>query len=222
MFCPLQEHSLDLISSNKFNFKDYKNCVFSHNLNEIFFHPFIYKTIFCPFTKEKNVKECSEDCFYSHDYYNDFRFLARYDKLDVMEIILFCVNKRLFGFNKKNSTEENFNNILKIFRAKNVDLYSIKEIINSIILDNKKITYEHLPSEFNPFTYKVFECPLGDKCKLDTFLCLNYHNLKERRRNPIKFKYGGKKCKNIFDRETNHWKNPNKCDEVNLYFKFFS
>ena len=66
-----------------------------------------------------------------------------------------------------------------------------------------------LPSEFHPSTYKTVECPLGTSCKLDTKLCLNYHNLLERRRDPIKYKYSAKHCEYTYS--NNKWTNTLNC-----------
>lgn len=45
-----------------------------------------------------------------------------------------------------------------------------------------------IPQEFDLNTYKVFKCPLGENCNVDYHLCLNYHDPKERRRDPILYK----------------------------------
>ena len=54
---------------------------------------------------------------------------------------------------------------------------------------------EILPTEFNVETYKMCKCPLGDLCKLEQKLCLNYHNDEDRRRHP--FLYSEKPCSNL-------------------------
>ena len=41
-----------------------------------------------------------------------------------------------------------------------------------------------LPEKFDLSTYKVFKCPLAESCYVDYHLCLNYHDEKERRRDP--------------------------------------
>jgi hypothetical protein len=47
-----------------------------------------------------------------------------------------------------------------------------------------EITNLRLPQSFKLSTYKVMKCPLGESCYVDYHYCYNYHNDKERRRNP--------------------------------------
>jgi hypothetical protein len=69
-----------------------------------------------------------------------------------------------------------------------------------------------LPLEFNLKTYKVNPCPLGQYCRLDRPLCLNYHDVSERRRCPFKFKYGPLSCNKVFI--DGRWGVPSNCPEV--------
>jgi hypothetical protein len=92
-------------------------------------------------------------------------------------------------------------------------IFTKLELFSSIPAKNSREHIEEispsLPSEFHLNTYKTVECPLGISCKLDTKLCLNYHDLLERRRDPTKNKYAAKHCEYTYS--NNKWKNPLNC-----------
>ena len=91
-------------------------------------------------------------------------------------------------------TEVDFDSA-EISNILNVLKYNNKESqINS--LKKQKEKKDFIPTEFNPFTYKRYKCPLGPVCKLDNKLCLNYHNEKDRRRNPDLYK--PELCSNLY------------------------
>jgi hypothetical protein len=73
---------------------------------------------------------------------------------------------------------------------------------------------QSLPSEFNPRTYKTMKCPLGKYCRLDSKLCLNFHDLSERRRDCSKFKYDWSNCKFIY--RAGKYIDPRHCPEGDL------
>ncbi len=70
------------------------------------------------------------------------------------------------------------------------------EIMNPFNSNDKR--NRALPMEFNPINYKTIECPLGDYCKLDGKLCLNYHSVNDRRRDYLRYSYKGMVCENVF------------------------
>ncbi len=77
---------------------------------------------------------------------------------------------------------------------------------------NLNISDHNLPSEFHPHSYKTKECPLGSSCKLDSKLCLNFHNIFERRRDPNKYVYSAKYCNMVYFE--NKWRSPLNCKNV--------
>jgi hypothetical protein len=71
------------------------------------------------------------------------------------------------------------------------DLIKLKRtILESKFFKNVIISHFEtmLPQEFDLNTYKVYKCPLGENCFVDYHLCLNYHDPRERRRDPIFYK----------------------------------
>lgn len=67
------------------------------------------------------------------------------------------------------------------------------EIFESI--DDTDDLYQVLPSEFNVVSYKTIRCPFENNCLVKhPVLCLNYHDWKDRRRNPKKSLYGNQPC----------------------------
>lgn len=79
--------------------------------------------------------------------------------------------------------------------------------------DNISIASNSLPSEFNPLTYKTIKCPLENLCKLDSKLCLNYHNDEEKRRKNIH--YSSQYCSDIYNKELNTWGSITNCPRGN-------
>lgn len=76
-----------------------------------------------------------------------------------------------------------------------------------------------LPEKFDLNTYKVIKCPMGESCFVDYHYCYNYHNDKERRRNPKFFQLFKKKyCPNIFS--DGKVGDPTKCDKGD-YCEYF-
>jgi len=218
--CPFH-NILNLNNLNEKNYKEYKICFFSHNTTELLYHPFLYKTIFCP-KINKTMNKCNEEfCHYAHDFGEDFRLLARVEKEEINRILIYCLNNQFFGFRFSHILTSNLNKIKSFVDTKSFNLTSAKEAIDNIInKENKEFKYEVLPSEFNPLTYKVFKCPFKKQCKLDPKLCLNYHDVYERRRNPRKFTCGKKTCANVYDKEKKKWRNPKNCPDVKNFINF--
>lgn len=83
---------------------------------------------------------------------------------------------------------------------------------------------QSLPSEFNPVTYKTMQCPLGKFCRLDSKLCLNFHDLCERRRDCTKFKYEWPNCKFIYRAgkyiDPRHCPEGDACNNSHTIFEF--
>ncbi len=214
MECPFH-NSITSDNFSEKNFKEFKICFFAHNINEIIYHPFIYKTILCPKVNKK-INNCTkENCFYAHDLKEDFRLLPLINRVEINEIIIYSLKNRLFGFNSSHFVCENLNKIKNFCKEKNFNVEHAKEILSDILnTDSKNTLYNIIPSEFNPLTYKLFKCPLESQCKLDVILCLNYHDDNDRRRNPEEFNYGKKLCKNLFDKERKILKNSKYCIDV--------
>ena len=213
--CPFH-NNLNRGNINQNNFTEFKICFFSHNLTEMLYHPFFYKTILCP-KVNKSLNNCTQkNCFYAHDFKEDFRLLPRLEKEEIKELIIQCIKSEVFGFNFIHNLPANLNKI-ENFTKKHEQYNSsvTKEFISNLIGKREsQFKYEILPSEFNPLTYKIYKCPLEKQCKLDVKLCLNYHDYFDRRRNPREFKYGKKVCKNVFDKEKKIWKNLKYCPKV--------
>lgn len=213
--CPFHNN----ITKNNFNEKNYKEfkiCFFSHNLTEMLYHPFLYKTILCP-RVNKNFNGCTEEnCFYAHDFLGDFRLLARIEREDINDILIDCLKNEFFGFNLTHNLKANLTKIQKYAKKpKEFNLSGAKEFICNLIGNtNSEFKYEVLPSEFNPFTYKIYKCPLEQQCKLDQMLCLNYHDHLDRRRDIREVNYGKKMCKNVYDKDRKGFKHPKYCSEV--------
>jgi hypothetical protein len=133
----------------------------------------------------RNKKNCHADyCAYAHNLQEDFRFL--YGKEN------FLYKKLIFLFKKFDL----FPDMTTVYKTKS----------NPISLKEK------LPSEFHPDTYKTIECVMGNHCKLDQKLCLNYHNLFEKRRDLRLHFYSSRYCEDVVNE--GKWKNPLNCKKV--------
>ena len=71
--------------------------------------------------------------------------------------------------------------------------------MNSLV-KNKTIPFEsylqhyEIPRNFSLNDFKIFPCAFQDKCGYDSHLCLMYHNLDEKRRPPLLFRYSKNEC----------------------------
>ena len=141
------------------NQEEKDTCGFAHNEIELKFHPFVYKKFKC------NIPDCKKDSycsFYHVD--NDAGPIDMETEVDFDSDEINKLQKILSSLNLSKKEKDN---------NKDSKLSS---------LDKQKKDF--IPTEFNPLTYKRYKCPLGSICKLDNKLCLNYHNEKDRRRNP--------------------------------------
>ena len=160
-----------------------EKCGFAHNEIELRFHPFVYKKFKCNILNCKKDSDCNLYHTNNDDGPIDMETEVDFDSDEIIKLqkILSSLN-----FSKK---EKDNNKDSKL---------------NS--LDKQKKDY--IPTEFNPLTYKRYKCPLGSICKLDNKLCLNYHNEKDRRRNPNL--YEASLCPNLY--KNNKRIKGGKCD----------
>ena len=160
------------------------SCPYSHNQIEISYHPFNLKTRLC-----RDKEHCSKEyCGNSHSLNEDFRYIYN-PKQGIFKKLSFLFEK--------------------------YDLFTDSANIPHLKSFNQNLNmgdHQNLPSEFHPHLYKTKECPLGSGCKLDSKLCLNYHNIFERRRDPTKFEYSAKSCTMVYFE--NKWKSPLNCKNV--------
>ena len=165
------------------NQEEKDKCGFAHNEIELKFHPFVYKKFKC------NILDCKKDSYCS----------------------LYHVDNNASSIDMETEVDfdsDEINKLQNILSSLNV---SKKEKDNN--KDNKlnsldKQKKDFIPTEFNPLTYKRYKCPLGSICKLDNKLCLNYHNEKDRRRNPDL--YDPLLCPNLY--KNNKRIKEGKCD----------
>lgn len=185
--------------------REYLECPYAHNQNEIMYHPLVLKTRKC----KKSL--CNFDfCYKSHDSEQDFRILYS-EESEIVKKIISSFSGTNINDTIKNNEPDPFDYVL---------IKHEKKPHFNKNLDNK---FEILPSEFSPYTYKTINCPLGESCKLDRKLCLNYHDNFERRRDVRKFdywKYKDTPCKFVYDLINKSWVDPIICREVNKIFYF--
>lgn len=68
------------------------------------------------------------------------------------------------------------------------EIKDILNLMNKRYQEGMNFESEYPLSEFNPFTYKTYKCPLGIMCRLGEKGCFNYHSDKDRRRYPVNYK----------------------------------
>ena len=175
-----------------------QNCGFAHNELELKFHPFVYKKFKC---KNKNCKK--DYTCPSYHINNDGETKDMETEID-------------FDSNEIEELKEVLSS-LKLIRNEKDDNDKEKKI-------KPKEKIDYIPTEFNPSTYKMYRCPLGSICKLDNKLCLNYHNKKDKRRNPEL--YQAILCPNIFDENKKFIKDGkcnlgDECDKAHNLFEYF-
>ena len=171
--CTMKKH-LDMELKAKLDIKEVEGCPFCHNNIEATFHPFVYKKFKC-FKKMCNDENCV--LYHIDEKNND-------NPIDMETEVDFDSNEII--------------NLSKILSTLKMSPEDIKNDENLGIFLQKKAreTGDYIPTEFNPFTYKIYKCPLGPICKLDKKLCLNYHGEGDRRRNPDFYK--ATLCPNLF------------------------
>ena len=181
--CIIKSHT-DLKQKNKIDQQFIEECPFSHKKMEEIYHPFVYKKFKC----FKN-RCLDENCplYHSNEDGNPIDMETEVD-FDSNEII----------------------NLQYVLSSLNLNKEDIKnnEKLQLFLQKKAKDTGDFIPSEFNPLTYKLYKCPLGEICKLDKKLCLNYHGNGDRRRNPNFYK--DVLCPNLYENKKR--KKDAKCD----------
>ena len=181
--CLVKSHTT-ISEMSKVDQQDLEKCPFAHNSIEEYYHPFVYKKFKC------FKRYCKDDnCYLYHEDENENPIDMETEvDFDSEEIINLQTVLSSLGLNKEDIQK---NQKLKIYLEKKA-----------------KDTGDFIPSEFNPLTYKIYRCPLGQICQLDKKLCLNYHGASDRRRNPSFYK--AILCPNLY--EKNKRKKDVKCN----------
>ena len=141
------------------NQEEKDTCGFAHNEIELKFHPFVYKKFKC------NIPDCKKDSYCS--FYHVDKDAGPIDMETEVDF-----------------DSDEINKLQKILSSLNLSKKEKDNNKDSKLSSLDKQKKDFIPTEFNPLTYKRYKCPLGSICKLDNKLCLNYHNEKDRRRNP--------------------------------------
>ena len=197
--CNNKNH-IDSTEKNKIDQKELEGCPYAHNKLEEIYHPFVYKKFKC----FKN--ECKDDncpLYHSDEEGNPIDMETEVD-FDSNEMI-------------------DLQNVLSSLKLNKEDIKNNEKL--EIFLQKKaKDTGDFIPTEFNPLTYKIYKCPLGQICKLDQKLCFNYHNNNDRRRNPNFHK--AILCPNLFDKDNKKiingkCKEGDNCDYAHNLYEYF-
>ena len=165
-------------------------CMYSHTLNEILYHPLVYKKIPCPLQDECDKDNCPK--------YHSFLDIDYAINLKTDEVIsMICEYISAICLNQIKANDDNFEKqqmTLKSFI--NLEKDPTQSFTNSI---PSEYLIEQLPSEFNPKTYKTKQCPFGKLCKLDVKLCLCYHDEFDKRRDTSNYNYSHEICPSKVD-----------------------
>ncbi len=96
--------------------------------------------------------------------------------------------------------------------------YILKE--NYFDFLNKKSDSDVQPDKFSINTYKINKCPNGKICMTHYHFCYNYHEPKERRRDPRLYKISeNSPCKYaLFE---NRWGDPTNCPKVKIIYDHY-
>jgi len=197
-YIPIKCMLIHNYSYNSTDPKSKQNCGFAHNELELKFHPFVYKKFKCKKNNCKKDYTCPSYHINDDGEPEDMETEVDFDSNEIEEL------KEVLSSMKLTKNEINSNNKEKKNKPKEKN--------------------DFIPTEFNPATYKLYRCPLGSICKLDNKLCLNYHNKKDKRRNPEL--YQAILCPNIFD-ANNKFKKDGKCesgdecDKAHNLFEYF-
>lgn len=165
-------------------------CMYSHTLNEILYHPLVYKKIPCPLQDECDKENCPK--------YHSFLDIDYVINLKTDEIIsTICEYISAVCLNQIKANDDNFEK-QQMYLNSFIDLEKdpTQSFTNSI---PSEYLIEQLPSEFNPKTYKTKLCPFGKLCKLDVKLCLCYHDEFDKRRDTNNYKYSHEICPSKVD-----------------------
>ena len=175
---------------NNHNCRHGELCMYSHTLNEILYHPLVYKKIPCPLQDECDKENCPK--------YHSFLDIDYTINLKTDEIIsTICEYISAVCLNQIKANDDNFEKQQMILNSF-IDLEKdpTQSFTNSI---PSEYLIEQLPSEFNPKTYKTKPCPFGKLCKLDVKLCLCYHDEFDKRRDTNNYKYSHEICPSKVD-----------------------
>ena len=196
--CAKRKH-ISMEERENVNEFELEKCEFAHNSTELKFHPFVYKKFKC-FDK---ICKLGDECpmYHGDENENDMETEVDFDSKEMQDLQILLSTLKIEKKDIKNN-----------------------ELLSVFLEQKSKNNNNYIPTEFNPKTYKMYECPLGKICKLDKKLCLNYHNDQDRRRNP--HFYECKLCPNLYD---NNKRIPNaKCKDGddcnfahNLYEYFY-
>ena len=185
------------------------SCVFSHNLNEIKYHPLNYKSEFCRnndclssnylFNK---AMDNNTYCTYSHKYseIENYKYLNidNFDYKSILNLIEYSGISNYKYIYENNKISNSYNK------------YSLKSFeFDQNYLDELKLFNVNLDViSFIP--YKVIKCN-KTKCNIKPNDCFYYHNNLERVR-PFNIKYNII-CKHAFNNDQSLWIDPIKCKE---------
>ena len=171
-------------------------CPYAHNIIEEFYHPFVYKKFKCP----RNCNE--ENCSYYHVNEKD-------EPIDMETEVDFDSNEIM--------------NLKEVLSSLKINKEDIKKNEKLILLQKNSDRNDFIPSEFNPKTYKIYKCPLGQLCKLDKKLCLNYHDNGDKRRNPNIYK--AFLCPNLYEKnkriKNGKCNNGENCNNAHNLFEYY-
>lgn len=162
-----------------------KNCIFSHNPNEVNYHPFKFMTRYC-----KNDSRCNmSDCINAHQSKNE-------------EIVL-------------NFNPDEFSDIIKeleqmISKFNEEEKRKISEQVKNQIMKSVNKVADDENSLFNILKFKTLPCTNGKLC-VNMKECSDYHSSLERRRNPETFLISNNKaCPKVFIE--GKWTSPSQCE----------
>ncbi len=83
-----------------------------------------------------------------------------------------------------------------IYKYQNPEICKfMNELVNKNYLPFESyLQYYEIPRNFCLSDFKIFPCAFKDKCGYDSHLCLMYHNIDEKRRPPLLFRYSKNEC----------------------------
>ena len=194
---------------------------------------FNYIPIICKYEEHKPLEKNKvdqneiEECPYAHNKVEQFCHPFVYKKFKCFDNQ--CKNKNCH-FYHENEEGEPIDFETEVDFDSNEIIYLQKVLSNLGLNKEDKINAEKkekdtggIPSEFHPRTYKRNKCPLGKLCKLDEKLCLNYHGIADKRRNPDKHKFT--LCPNFYDnnirKKDGKCKDGDDCEFSHNYYEYF-
>lgn len=180
-----EKYSLEMVNSNKRRPLDIDNDGF-----------FNYICYACEEMEKDKKCQFKNACPFAH---NDNEILYHPLFFRKFKCRLDCNNANCpYSHNEQLDTDLNLHNDHRLVKIID-ELHNAKYFnINSLPIENA-FYYENLPSEFHPSSYKTVRCPLGNLCKLDRKLCLNYHDNTDKRRKD--YLYKSDPCEYMIDEE---------------------